>query len=194
MGKRVLFLASRESSYSRVAHFADTLNGEYELDTCVSDEKYYSKRILNLMMKFFFLLSKQHYETVVIGFCAQILVFPVFLLFRGNLVIDGFVSLYDTLVLDRKRFKQEGYIAVLILWLERSILSFGDVITVDTEEHMQFYNQVLKVPINRIRVVRVSAQESEYSLVEQGALRRFQDHLFSCRITNFVRIVSMYKE
>lgn len=171
MSKRVLFVASREGSYSRVAHYGDTLKGAFLLESCVSNEASYSQRIPSVLMQLLCMLCRQHYDMLVVGFCAQVLVFPVFLVYRGTLVIDGFVSLYDTLILDRKVLKQKSLAADLILWLERTVLSCGDIVTVDTEEHLQFYNRVLKVPLNRLKVVPVTAQETEYRVDHNGEIR-----------------------
>ncbi len=64
----------------------------------------------------------------------------------AKLVFNPLMSIYDTLVLDRKHFKQGGLIANLILWFERMLYVLPDAFLVDSRVHYQFFADTLRCP------------------------------------------------
>jgi len=51
---------------------------------------------------------------------------------RPLLVVDCFISIYDTVVMDRKVIAEGGFLAKLLLWLERRSIKAADIVLADT--------------------------------------------------------------
>jgi glycosyltransferase involved in cell wall biosynthesis len=59
---------------------------------------------------------------------------------RRPLVFDPFISLYDTMVLDRKLFTERSVSGRLALCFDRVSLRLADAVMADTEPHLRYYD------------------------------------------------------
>jgi hypothetical protein len=73
-------------------------------------------------------------EAVVVGFLAQPLVLLIRPLTRRPVVVDAFISLYDTLCFDRRAVRPKSVAGRLARWLDRTAFSQADIVVTDTEE------------------------------------------------------------
>jgi glycosyltransferase involved in cell wall biosynthesis len=79
---------------------------------------------------------------------------------RGRpIVFDPLVSLYDTLVSDRGRFRPGSAPARTLLRLDRAAFRSADIVVADTEANATFYADRLGVDADRIRVCLVGAED-----------------------------------
>jgi glycosyltransferase involved in cell wall biosynthesis len=67
------------------------------------------------------------------------------------IVIDAFISIYDTIVNDRKLVNGKGILGRLIWWLENRAYSVAEVIVVDTQFNAEYMNETF--PALRTREV-----------------------------------------
>ncbi len=74
------------------------------------------------------------------------------------LIFDSFISLYDTVVNDRKMIRPESYTARLLFRWEQWIYSLPDLILFDTHEHKKRLSKLLDIAENRGVIVPVGAQ------------------------------------
>ncbi len=70
--------------------------------------------------------------------------------------LDAFISLYDTVVLDRCLLKPEGFPAKLLLAMERRALNVATTVIVDTPENAAYYRELFDLPLKKFRVVPLS--------------------------------------
>jgi glycosyltransferase involved in cell wall biosynthesis len=78
---------------------------------------------------------------------------------RRPLVFNPLVSLHDTLVGDRSRFRQ-GLFAARILWMvDRRALRLPDLVVADTEANAEFLAELGDLPRSRVRVCLVGAED-----------------------------------
>lgn len=139
-GKSVLFITTKNIDYIRNTQEIQILKKyakNYEL--IYSKQKNYLFRIFSVWIKV--VRKKIKKDTVVfLGWSPQFVVPFVGYKFRNRLVvIDFFISVYDTLVCDRKKFKQNGLIADLLhKWDEYTLKKCNHVIT-DTKAHAEFF-------------------------------------------------------
>ena len=78
---------------------------------------------------------------------------------RRPLVFNPLVSLHDTLVGDRSRFRQ-GLFAARILWMvDRRALKLSDLVVADTEANANFLAELGELPRERVRVCLVGAED-----------------------------------
>lgn len=80
------------------------------------------------------------------------------LFFRNKiLIIDFFISLYDTLVSDRSMFSPKNPVSRLLKALDRYALSKADHIIVDTREHARYFSEMFKIDVEKMAVVYLEA-------------------------------------
>ena len=80
-----------------------------------------------------------------------------------RIVLDGFISVYDTIVNDRRVWKP-GDLRSRMLWaLERRAFRVADIVVVDTRQNADFYAQVFRLPSNRFVPIPLATNESVYA-------------------------------
>jgi glycosyltransferase involved in cell wall biosynthesis len=93
-------------------------------------------------------------------------------------VFDPLISHYDKVVNEFQRHSQDSFSAKRILRQERRLFSMADVVIADTEEHAAYYNDVLDVPREKIKVVYVGADSHFKESKEARALGNALEVLF----------------
>ena len=101
-GKRVLFITTKNVDYIRNSQEINILEKEAaQLKKVFSGKKNYAGRLMEIWGKLL-ICNRSDFDVVFAGFAPQ-LVFPFFKKFKGKkIIIDFFISVYDTLVNDRK--------------------------------------------------------------------------------------------
>lgn len=140
-GKRVLFITTKNIDYIRNSQEIRFLN-EYASDVKLvfSDKKGYLKRLPDIYHK----LRNSNIDNVDIvfaGFAPQLLL-PFFRKWKDKtIVVDFFISIYDTLVNDRKKLIKRGLAARFCHWLDSATLEKANVIVADTEADARFFTE-----------------------------------------------------
>jgi len=75
------------------------------------------------------------------------------------LVFDPLVSLVDTFVADRGRFRAGSFAARLLETIDRRALRSADLVIADTEAHARYFTELGGLPADRVAVCRVGAEE-----------------------------------
>ncbi|HSR40810.1 MAG TPA: glycosyltransferase, partial [Longimicrobiales bacterium] len=79
---------------------------------------------------------------------------------RGTpVVFDAFVSLYDTVISDRKLADPGSLLARLTKLVDRLACRTADLVLTDTPQHVHYLSETTGVPVDRFRVVWVGAEE-----------------------------------
>lgn len=68
-------------------------------------------------------------------------------------LLDAFISLYDTVVLDRRLLRRGGLAARFLFRLERRAFATATSIVVDTPENAQYYSRLFELPRERFAVI-----------------------------------------
>lgn len=96
---------------------------------------------------------KNKYDVMIVGFPGQLAVLLARCLTRKVIVFDAFLSLYDSMIFDRKLYSshswQAGYFW-LIDWLSCLL---ADKILLDTSEHIKYFVKTFK--LNQDKFIRV---------------------------------------
>jgi glycosyltransferase involved in cell wall biosynthesis len=114
-------------------------------------------------------LALQYYRTgehdvVVVGYVGHfdVLLARVLNLWRRRpIVLVAFISLYDTVVVDRSLSLQSCK-AGLLKAIDRLAFSAADLVLVDTEAHGRYYSQLFGLPSNRFRRSFVGEDDDEF--------------------------------
>jgi glycosyltransferase involved in cell wall biosynthesis len=79
---------------------------------------------------------------------------------RGRpVVFNPLVSLHDTLVTDRGRFRRGGPAASVLQVVDRRAFRRADLVVADTEQHARFFRTAFGLPPDRVKVCLVGAED-----------------------------------
>lgn len=164
--KRVVFVTTKNIDYIRNTQeirFLERYAGQLRL--IYSNKKNYIIRILEVWWKL--LILGRGYDVIFFGFAPQ-LVAPFFLKYRDKeIVIDFFVSVYDTLVNDRNKFSSRSPIAGLCHWIDAYVIRRAKCIITDTKADAAYFIREFNGDRDRFRTVYLEADETIYYPREQ---------------------------
>jgi glycosyltransferase involved in cell wall biosynthesis len=89
-------------------------------------------------------------------------------LLRRPVVLDAFLSLYDTSVLDRAVVKEGSPMASVLRGADRFACQLADFVLVDTREHAEFFASEFKVPPAKLGVLPVGAEQVYQPMSAEG--------------------------
>lgn len=159
---KMLFMAGREPSYVRNAMLLKCLRriGVEVLD-CSDSSASYPARFLAVLRKF---ISRRNgdFDCVLVGFFGQPLV-PVIRLFtKKPIILDAFLSAYDTMCFDRRVFKPGSLAGRFFRWLDRYSCQKSSIVLLDTNEHIAYFTKTFGIPLVKFHRVLVGADESVF--------------------------------
>ncbi len=168
-GKKVLFITTKNLDYIRNHQEIFLLKSvAHSLDIIGSERKGYLRRMLTVCGKLL-MTNTQKYDAVFIGFAPQLVVpFWKRKWKSCDLTIDFFISLYDTLVNDRKRIKKNSLFAKLLMNLDKKTIKAADHVVVDTRSHGDFFREVFGMKEKQQQVLYLEADTSIYYPREVG--------------------------
>ncbi|MCD7819306.1 MAG: glycosyltransferase [Lachnospiraceae bacterium] len=161
--KKVLFITTKNLDYIRNTQEIELLRqNARELKVLGSLKKSYPIRLLLVYFRLL-TMSMKPYDVVFIGFSPQ-LVLPFWgWRFRKKIVgIDFFISVYDTMVCDRKKFRDGGVLSGLCRWLDRKTLRRSDFCVCDTNAHGDYFSTEFGVPREQFHTLYLKADTSIY--------------------------------
>ncbi len=162
-GKKVLYITTKNLDYIRVTQEINLLKELSEQVTVIgSSAKGYGKRLAHVF-KSLMTQKMDEIDVAFVGFAPQ-LVLPFFgrKLRAKTLVIDFFISVYDTMVCDRKKYSDYGLIGRMCHRLDKKTLAKADYVICDTVAHGEFFAEEFKCQEDKLRVLYLQADSSIY--------------------------------
>jgi len=155
---KILFIAGREPSYVRNAMILKCLvkNG-FDIIDCTDSSTTYPARFLKVILTF---LAQKNFDCVFVGFLGQPLVPIIRMLTHKPIIFDAFLSTYDTMCFDRKRFKPDSLAGRFFFWLDKHSCEQADRIILDTDAHIDYFTKTFGLPRDKFQRVFVGADES----------------------------------
>lgn len=163
LNKKVLFITTKEIEYIRNAQEIRILNeNASSVDIICSDKKNYALRVVSVWNQ----IRKnriQQAEIVFVGFSPQLVVpFLERRLKEKVIIIDFFISVYDTLICDRKKFKDGGLIAKICHRIDEKTLQKANHVITDTKAHMNYFVSEFGDRADRYETVYLEADSTVY--------------------------------
>lgn len=87
------------------------------------------------------LIQNRDSDFVYVGFYGQPLIPFIRFFTKKKIVFDAFISSYDTMVFDRKKYKQNSFLAKLLYKIDFWALKYSDFILTDTTEDKFFFEK-----------------------------------------------------
>lgn len=104
-------------------------------------------------------LARRDYDLVFVGFYGHLLALPLGWLSGRPLLFDAFVSTYDTLCYDRRRFSSKSVVGGLARMLDRASCHIANTVLLDTRQHELYFAEVLRVPASKLTSLPVGCNE-----------------------------------
>ncbi|MCC8101912.1 MAG: glycosyltransferase [Clostridiales bacterium] len=161
--KRVLFITTKNVDYIRNTQEITLLSEQTaELTVLGSKSGSYVKRLAYVYSHLLF-GSMKRYDAGFVGFSPQ-LILPFWgWKFRGKTVVaDFFISVYDTMVCDWKKFRKGSVMANLCRWLDKRTLRGADLCVCDTKAHGDYFSSEFGVARELFHTLYLKADRSIY--------------------------------
>lgn len=175
-GKRILFITTKNIDYIRNVQELNLIKQHSKsYGTVYSNAKRYPLRMIGIWYR----LLKIHigeYDMVFVGFAPQLILPFFYKRFRNKTIIEDFyISLYDTLVDDRKVVNRDGWIARLLHKWDEATLRDASLVITDTNAHKRFFMNEFCAKESRCITVYHEADRSVYYPREQKKPEEWKD-------------------
>ena len=123
-----------------------------------------------LLLKYVFTVGR--YDVMLVGYIGHFdmpLAWLLTRLPRRPLVFSPLISLYDTLVDDRRSFEDGTFMSRILRWLDRQTCAKADLVLLDTEAHIDYFVQEFNLPRKRFARIFVGAVEPDTPEDGRGA-------------------------
>ena len=117
---------------------------------------------LRLLLKYVFTVGR--YDVMLVGYIGHFDMPLAWLLTRfprRPLVFSPLISLYDTLVDDRRSISDGTFMSRFLRWLDRQTCAKADLVLLDTEAHIDYFVEEFNLPRKRFARVFVGAVEPD---------------------------------
>lgn len=155
---RVLFVSGREISYIRNRVLLNALEKFCDVTVLTGNGKNIPSRILTGLLRF--LTHRQKHDICWAGFYGQPFALILPLVSRKPVILDAYVSTYDTLCEDRALFRPHSLPGRLAYWLDLKSCEKATLVVTDTLANAQYFIQKMGISAEKLRVVYVGCDES----------------------------------
>ncbi len=161
--KKVLFITTKNLDYIRnTQEIALIKKVASSCKIIGSPSRSYFVRLLSVYFSLLKIRASQ-FDTVFIGFAPQ-LVLPLFgRKFKNSyIIIDFFLSLFDTFCQDRKKFKPGGLPGRFLHHIDQATLHKAELIICDTRSHGRYFSGEFGISPDKLRPLYLQADTSIY--------------------------------
>jgi glycosyltransferase involved in cell wall biosynthesis len=151
-------MSGRETGYIRNRVLLAALRTTFDVMVFTPDLRSTPGRVISGLTKF--VVRQPEYDVCLAGFYGQPTAIALSVLQQKPILLDAYVSTYDTLVEDRKWFGARSPGGRIARWLDqRSCRSAAHVIT-DTQANGEYFTETFGIPRNKISTVYVGCDET----------------------------------
>ena len=167
-GKKVLFITPSDADYIRNRQEINILQKSARHLDIIAPKNIHGvnptgiMRLLSIDLKVVAANIKK-YDVIFIGGIPQLIVPLIqFRLRKKVLIIDFFISIYDTLVNDRQVLSPSNPLSRILKMLDRKALAGADHVVVDTREHAAYFSGMFGVDPDKMTVIYLEADKQIY--------------------------------
>lgn len=173
---RVLFISGRETGYIRNRVMLAALRLHYDVTVLTPELRGTPARLAGGLARY--VAQRPPCDVIFAGFYGQPLAMALARLGREPVVLDAFVSTYDTLCEDRRRFRPGSLLGRLAFWLDAESCRFTRRVLTDTAADAAYFRDTFGVPEAKLRPIYVGCDESLF-YPRPSADRGVGCHVFS---------------
>lgn len=174
--KKVLFITTKNLDYLRnTQEIGFIRNNGGIIEIIGSYSKSYAGRLLYVYAKIL-MTSMKGFDVVFIGFAPQLILALFGWKFKKNtVVIDFFISMYDTLVFDRKKIKARSLFAKILKHYDEKTIKAADEIVCDTNAHGQYFVEEFGADEEKLHTLYLEADKRIYYVRNLKRPNRLKD-------------------
>ena len=166
--RRIIYATTREARYARNSTLIRALAqfGEVEVIAPGGSGQGFDRRLaylwglarvaVRLLLRA--VARNRTSDTLVLGFLAQPLAVLAGPFWRGSIVADALVSVYDTVCHDKRLAREDSWIGRAAWWLDAQLVRRASVLLFDTEQHREYFRAFAGGRLPPALVVRVGAR------------------------------------
>lgn len=179
--KKVLFITTKNIDYIRNTQEINILKkNAREVELIFSTKKKYLCRVLEVWNKIK-KLNVERNDLVFVGFAPQLVIPFIGYKFKNiPIIIDFFISVYDTFVCDRKKIKKHGILARLCHLIDEKTLKRADYVITDTKAHANYFISEFNANANNFEVIYLEADSNIYYPRKQNKLDELKNKYVVC--------------
>lgn len=155
---RVLFLSGRETGYIRNRVLLAALQKCCDVTVMTGNGRNIIARSVGGLLNWG--ISRPEYDLAMAGFYGQPIAIILAFLQRQPVILDAYVSTYDTLCEDRKLFHPRSIPGRLAYWMDRKSCQLASFVLTDTKANAQYFSHQFGIPREKFRVIYVGCDES----------------------------------
>jgi glycosyltransferase involved in cell wall biosynthesis len=163
-GKEILFITTKKFDYIRNTQEIELLKGISNSVTVLGYmNTRYLIRLIKIYFKLFFMPLKQ-FDLIFVGFAPQLIIPLFYWRFKSKIIVeDFFISFYDTLIFDRKKFQKGSRIAKFIFWIDKFTINKSNFVITDTKAHRDYFISEFSLEKTKSDVLYLEADYTIYS-------------------------------
>ena len=161
---RVIIDGLKKNGVDVVECHEDLWQGTSEKLEGIKDGLAVLKKSLHIIKAYLSLIKKfknaGNYDALIVGYAGHIDIFlaKVLNLFRKKpLIFDAFLSLYDTVVMDRKIVSQNSLKAKFLWLIDRWSCRVADGVLLDTQAHVDYFVREFRLPAEKFYAIPVGS-------------------------------------
>jgi glycosyltransferase involved in cell wall biosynthesis len=169
MKPRVLFLSGREVDYMRNRVLLAALHSFSDVTVLTGAGSGVTSRTASGLIRY--ITARPAHDVCFAGFFGQPIAIALSALQRKPIVLDAFISAYDTLCEDRRRFQPRSLPGRLAYWLDQHSCRASSQVLTDTCASAHYFQQTFSLDPGRFSTVYVGCDETIFypRLREKGA-------------------------
>ena len=161
---RVLFTCADKPTIARNKFHLETLQSQFDCDTCISHGRSYLSRIPSVLACLPFKISGKDF--IFVSYMGHFLVLWLRLFTQKPIVFDFYLSIYDVMCNDRKIYKPESILGRVTYWVEKKSLEKADYVIVDTQKLIDTLSKEYGVEKRKFVRVPLTINEENVKPVE----------------------------
>ena len=114
---------------------------------------------------------------MIVGFQGVQAVILAKFLTRKTIILTLSASLYDSMVMDRKSVKTNGFVARYYWWLDKISMTLADIVLFDTNEHISYASKELDKK-QKFRRIFVGADTGIFYPIKKKTVQKLQSFLY----------------
>ena len=148
-----------EYSRNRVLRRGFLENGFDVVDCRVDPRRFTGFRKYLRLLETYRKLENKRFDHVIVAFPGQTVVWLARMLFGKRIILDAFVSLYDSNVNDRALYSGRSLKGMRDYMLDFWACRMADVVLLDTQAHISFFCAKFRLPASKFRRVIVGTDD-----------------------------------